>query len=87
MAIFVVLPLVPMPSLAQKIAEIFPTDFYRLSDTQFLVSTTGTTVELCERLGINSGEINSTIVFATSGYYGRAPNVIWEWIKAKLEST
>lgn len=52
----------------------------------WLIASSGTAQELSNKLGVTEGDLGSTIIFSTAGYYGRAPSNIWEWIKAKLEA-
>jgi hypothetical protein len=91
MTIFAILMQSEQPSIAAKILSAFPTDHYHLSDTQWLISSQGTVMDISTKLGIadpNNLSLPSTgsaIIFATSSYYGRAPQPIWDWIKAKLE--
>jgi len=81
---------VPIPSydlrLASAIFEKFPSAFMQIAPGQWLVSAKGTTaVEISNKLGITDGTNGSGIVFAISGYYGRAANNIWEWIAANWQ--
>ncbi len=91
MTVFAVLLPIEQPALAQKIVSAFPNDHLKITENQWLISANGTAVDLTAKLGIvdpNSLEppVGSGIVFATSGYYGRAPGTTWDWIKAKLEA-
>ena len=86
MAIFAVMLIGPSPPFATKLTTDFAGNFYKVSDTQWLVSATGTAVEISNRLGITDGSTGAGFVFATAGYFGRAPTDAWEWIKAKLEA-
>jgi hypothetical protein len=91
MTIFAVLLPEPQPLVVQAIKEAYPNDSLSISDTQWLVSGIGTAVDVCAKLKIfdvknpTAAPSGAAIVFATSGYFGRAPANIWEWIKAKLE--
>ena len=92
MTIFVVLlPTVQQPLTAKIVAE-FGGNSLRINDTQWLISASGTAQEICSQLGIydpaspNAAPVGTAIVFASSGYFGRAPTNIWEWIKVKLET-
>jgi hypothetical protein len=91
MTIFAVLMPTPQPVLAEKIKAVFANAYYQINDTQWLVSTTGTAIEICTKLGIAdptnlaAPPIGLGIVFATSSYYGRAPQPVWDWMKARLE--
>jgi hypothetical protein len=92
MTIFAVLMPAPQPALAEKIKQSFPNDHYALSDTQWLISASQTAIELSAKLGIvdpkapTSPITGLAVIFATSSYYGRAPQSVWDWIKTKLES-
>jgi hypothetical protein len=92
MAIFVVLPRVPSVRLDQRIKEVFPEDAIQLSSDQWLISFTGTVIALSEKLGITgqpdgTPAVASALVAQMGSYYGRAPQVVWDWIKTKLESS
>jgi len=90
MAIFVLVPRDEnhRESLANAVREHFPADHYELPAGEFLISVTGTPMEIAKRLEIGTGSESLTgIVFSTAGYWGRAPTTIWDWIKAKLESS
>jgi hypothetical protein len=92
MTIFVVLMPIPQPALVDEIKKSFPDNYLSLNQTQYLISTRGTTVELATRLGIYDEKqpqkpaTGSAVLFATSSYFGRAPTTVWDWIKDKLES-
>jgi len=88
MSIFVVLPASPNPKLDSKIKEFFAQDSIQLSPNQWLISFPDTVIALSERLGITGGGTTGSAVVAQIGsYYGRAPQVVWDWIKTKLESS
>ena len=92
MTIFTVLMPTPQPNLAANIKQIFPKDHLPLNDTQWLISTTGTAVELVAKLGIYDATqpqkppTGIALVFSISAYYGRGPTSVWDWINAKLEA-
>lgn len=86
MTIYLIRSPVPNANLAKKIESIFRDNWLILSEREWLVSTEGTTTkDICDKLGVTDGSIGNAIVFATSGYFGRAETSIWEWMKAKLE--
>jgi hypothetical protein len=93
MAIFAILMPSPQPLLVEEIQRRFPLDHLSVSDTQWLISMTGTVVELTAKLGIydvnepNKPSTGNAIVFAISSYFGRAPTSVWEWIKTKWETS
>jgi hypothetical protein len=72
--------------LASVILEKFQNAFMQIAPGQWLVSAKATTAQqISDQLGITDGTNGSGIVFAISGYYGRAPNNIWEWIAANWQ--
>jgi hypothetical protein len=92
MTIFAILLPSPNPRLVEKIKAVYPDDWLSLSDTQFLVSSSGTVMDVSTKIEVadpNNRQnpfIGSAVIFATSSYYGRAPTPVWDWIKAKLEN-
>jgi hypothetical protein len=42
----------PQPSVVAEITKNFPTDHFALSDTQYLVSSNETAVELSAKIGV-----------------------------------
>jgi hypothetical protein len=93
MTIFAVLLPSDQPRIAAKIAEQFPDNFLRITDTQYLISAPDTVTEISNKLGITSNKVPPDpqtgigIIFATSSYFGRASSVVWDWMKTKLEKT
>lgn len=93
MTIFAILLPSPQPQLEEAIKQTFPKDHLSINDTQWLISASCTVVELTARLGIFDNEAKgatptgSAVVLAVSSYYGRAPAMIWDWMRAKLEVT
>lgn len=72
--------------LASAILEKFPSSFMQIAPGQWLVAAkTTTAIEISNQLGISDGTNGSGIVFAISGYYGRAATNIWEWIAANWQ--
>ena len=74
--------------MSHKIASEFPGNRVLLMDSgAWLLSAAGTSRDISDRLGITGQQLGpSVIVFTISGYYGRAPNNVWEWLKAEMES-
>ena len=92
MTIFAVLMPNPQPALVAEINAVFPGGHLALNETQYLISTSGTAVELSAKLGIYDAKnpakavTGSAVILVTSSYFGRAPTTVWEWMKAKLEA-
>jgi len=92
MTIFAVLMPIPQQALVEEIKKSFPDNYLSLNETQYLISTKGTVVDLARTLGMYDDQqpdklgTGIAVLFATSSYFGRAQLTIWDWIKAKLES-
>ena len=92
MTIFAVLMPSPQPALAQAIAKEFPSDHLSVTDTQWLISSTKTVLDVTAQIGIYDAKNPTTaptgiaIVVSVAAYSGRAPQTVWDWIRAKLES-
>ena len=92
MTIFAVLMPKPQPGLVEAIAREFPSDHLSVTDTQWLISSTKTVGEITALIGIYDAmspvapPTGIAIVISVAAYSGRAPQTIWDWIRAKLES-
>lgn len=86
MAIFAVIATTDNQKLGPSIAKVFPENHLQINTQSWLVSLDGTSQELSDKLGVTDGSHGSAVIVSISGYYGRAPTTIWEWMKAKLES-
>jgi len=93
MTIFAIMLPSPQTGVVEAIKREFPADHYPVTDTQWLISSSGTAMDVSAKLGVydpknsSAAPTGSAIIFATSSYFGRAPSPIWDWIKAKLESS
>lgn len=85
MGMFIVVPQKSGETILEAIKRELPNDYYVLTSGESLVSFSGTTKELSDRLGITSGESGTGLVLSITNYYGRAPTDIWEWMKVKME--
>ena len=92
MTIFAVLMPVTQPALIARITAEYGTNALQVTDTQWLVSGTGTAQDVSKKLGVydtaqpSAASTGNAIIFATSGYFGRAPSNIWEWLRVQLET-
>jgi len=92
MTIFTILLPSEQPKLVEQIKAAYPNDHLFITNTQWLISSSETVLDVTARLHIadknnpNEPVAGIALVFAISSYYGRAPTVVWDWIKAKLES-
>ncbi len=59
-------------------------EWLKVTDAFWLVSDTGIAKDVSDKLGIGNDVEMSAVIVAFGGYYGRAPNHIWEWIALKL---
>ena len=80
MAVFLIVPTTE-GTIAEKLDSVLPGAFYALPKGEFLVRYTGTSKALSDALGISDGEAGAAVVASLSGYYGRASNDVWEWMK------
>lgn len=97
MALFALIPRVNSgPRLDERVRATYPDSSLRLDVGVWIVSTSDTTGQVAERLGIivkdhpPQAEPTQTpvsaIVFGLSGTYtGRAIPTVWEWLKNALE--
>ncbi len=92
MTIFAILMPIQQPKLVEAIKTEFPNDHLSITETQWLVSSFETIVNVTAKLGIydekspSAPSNGNAIIFAVSSYHGRAPVLVWDWIKAKLEA-
>jgi hypothetical protein len=68
------------------VAAQFPENYLEAGRLLWLIADSGTAQSVSNQLGIATGTLGSVVVIAFSGYYGRAPVNIWEWIKSKAEA-
>jgi hypothetical protein len=89
MSIFAVLSRIPNPKLEARIVKEFPNNHYKLSPTQWLISSGGTSIDLSQKIGIveneKRGETAPALVLSVSNYYGSETPDLWEWLKVKME--
>ncbi len=91
MTIFAILMPTPQAKLVEAIEEKFPKQHLKITETQWLVSSSDTVIDVVAQLGIYDAKkpenepTGIAIVLATSSYYGRAPNTVWDWMKSNLE--
>jgi len=87
MAVFAVLADKPNDKLGEKIAALYPTDHYKLSETQWLISADAISQTVAEQLGIRKGAYGRVIVIRTTGSASGWHNkTAWEWLSQKAES-
>jgi hypothetical protein len=76
--------------LEDRIVRLYPS-FVRLNPGpgQWLLKADGTAKEISDRLGITADkpdDIPNAIVLTVSGFWGREPSNVWEWLEANWGS-
>ncbi len=87
MSVFVVLRVSEPAKLKTAIAESYPYDHIELGPDEWMVSDKGTAIDVSNKLKISDASNGLAIVVGVSGYYGRAPTPVWDWMKAKIEAS
>jgi len=92
MPIFLVTPFVDPQKLADTVEKnIVDHDRYLLKNGSWLIRFDGTSKEVSDKIGITNPDpdvpptVGSCLIVSISGYYGRGPTDMWEWIKTRLE--
>ena len=77
------------PQLGLKVQEQFPNNHIAVGlDNWFVVEEAATAFSVAVKLGmVPTAENIIGIVVTVGGYFGLAPNNIWEWLKAKGSQT
>lgn len=84
MAIFAVLADNPNAELGKRIESLYPTDFYKLTESQWLVMADTIPRTLSEQLDVRAGKFGRVIVLRTEGRAaGFHASSVWEWIRQK----
>jgi hypothetical protein len=81
MPVFVIIPTSQAELVAGSLAARLPGNYYSLPHGEFLAAYAGTSKALSDYLGISEGTGGSAFIASLSGYHGRAPNEVWEWLK------
>lgn len=76
------------PRLAQAIEKNFPESFYRISDTQFLVSAPKlTTSQVYDKIGAAGGTVGRVLILRFASYTGWHSKNLWEWVAQQSSPT
>lgn len=86
MAVFLIVPTSHEAALAAAITAKLPGKYHMLPKGEYLASFVGTSKELSDLLGVTDGTGGLAVIASISGYNGRAPNDIWEWITQNWKS-
>ena len=85
MSVFAIMSDRPNPELGERVKELFPRDYYQLSDAGWLVVAETAATPLAEQLDIRQGRFGRVLVIQTrgtgAGWHGKA---VWEWLRAKV---
>jgi hypothetical protein len=88
MTVFAVINASNPTGLTQALNIHFPGNYLQIAPTEWLVAALGVTAkDVSDKLGITEGTSGSAIVLTTAGYFGRAPNNVWEWLSAKIQQS
>lgn len=94
MQVFLALPLIANSTALNRAVETnvaAPNRWKLQADRGWLIQFEGTTVELSSHLGLTGqapgvpSPVGSAIVAPITGYYGRGPADMWEWLKTRFE--
>ena len=84
MAIFAIVSDSPLEELAKRIEEVFPDEYYEVSEHAWLVYSSLTTKEVGEKVGLVPGEIEGpALVFLVQNYTGMEVKDTWEWLNSR----
>jgi len=62
-------------------------DRFALENGAWIIDFPGTSQELSEQIGTtaNPSTTGSVLYTGISGYWGRGPSTLWEWLRSRLE--
>jgi len=73
-------------TLGARIASVYPADYLLIGGVNWFIVGEGTAKDVADKLGLAEPPV-SGIVVAVSGYFGRAPSNIWEWLGARVKAS
>jgi hypothetical protein len=85
MAIFAILGSNDLEKLGTSIADHYPGQFFKLTESQWFVFVDHgmTTVEVSDKIGITTGDGLNGVVLGINSYWGRATKQLWEWLASR----
>ena len=87
MAVFAVIAPDVDPRLGPSVRGAFPDSFYKITDTQFLVSAPKlTTNQVAEKLNSSDGKVGRVLILRFASFTGWHSKDLWEWIAAQSGS-
>lgn len=88
MGLFAVLVPNENTQFIHRIEGVFPdSDRYRITPTQWVVSSRSTAQQVSDMLGISEGTPIGGVVFKITAYWGRSEPTLWEWMASKIEGS
>ena len=81
MAIFAIVGIKPNSGLATAVERDYAGKFAVVGPNHWIVSGEGTAQSVSDSLGVRGGGLGTVIVYNVAGYYGFAPQNLWEWLK------
>jgi len=84
--VFAVLSISKPEILGPKIQQLYPNDSLKISHNEWLIAAESTSQILSKELGVLEEGAGTALIVALSGYFGRMPTTVWEWIKLKWGS-
>lgn len=81
MALFAIIGIRPTPALAVAVERDFEGKFALVAPDHWIVVGEGTARSISDGMGVRGGGLGNVIVYNIAGYYGYAPQNLWEWLK------
>ncbi len=73
-------------TIGSLIKERYQHNCLEISPSAWLVATSSTAKELSDTFGLYETNGPAFVVITASGYWGKAPTNIWEWMRVKMEA-
>ena len=85
MIVFAVMAVQSPEKTAQALEREYPRNHLQLSSSAWFVAGSGTAQNVYNRLNPTDDRAQQLVVATTAGYWGFAPQNVWEWVKAKTQ--
>jgi hypothetical protein len=86
MSIFAITAPASNTAIGPAIETQFKDQYFKAWQGHWFVSTSGTAMEVANKLSVADGSVGTVIVVSVANYWGRANPEVWEWLKSRLES-
>ncbi len=87
MAVFAVIAPEADPRLEPAVRDAFPDSFYKITETQFLVTAAKlTTNQVAEKLNSPGGKVGRVLILRFASFTGWHSKDMWEWVAAQSAS-